>query len=77
MLMIDGDEPVSHLSSPGSTELNTDGIVWIGGKDGLPIGLPAAFYQRFVGCLQNVQIDGMDLNLIHHALGLHRPSLCR
>lgn len=30
MEMTVDDEVVSHLSSPGSTELNTDGIVWIG-----------------------------------------------
>jgi hypothetical protein len=69
------DKSISYESSIGATELNTDGLVWIGnlikiitivndiigGKDNLPNQLVSSFHQRFIGCIRNVLIDQVQI----------------
>ncbi|XP_054715535.1 agrin-like [Uloborus diversus] len=51
----------SNISEPGATDLNTDGMLWIGGSPNLPTGLPFHYYQGFVGCIDSVIIDKSPL----------------
>ncbi|GIX69601.1 hypothetical protein CEXT_695361 [Caerostris extrusa] len=39
---------IQHIRD-GTTDLNTDGILWIGGSSSLPLGLSSAYYEGFVG----------------------------
>src|SRR5690348_6700772 len=40
VLQLDNQAAVSASSDVGATELNTDGILWVGGQINLPVGLP-------------------------------------
>ncbi|PRD31962.1 UNVERIFIED_CONTAM: Agrin [Trichonephila clavipes] len=54
---------VKSTSEPGATELNTDGILWIGGSTAVPSGFPEAYYHGFRGCISSITIDSESLNL--------------
>ncbi|XP_067139294.1 agrin-like isoform X3 [Centruroides vittatus] len=62
-LQVDNSEPVIGTSDVGATELNADGILWIGGVPDLPSGLPTPYYKNFVGCIHSVIVDGEGLRL--------------
>lgn len=62
-LVVDGAKPLSSSAAPGATQLNTDGLLWLGGCPKLPPGLPAALYLGFVGCIQEATVDGRQLAL--------------
>nr|XP_042908819.1 agrin [Parasteatoda tepidariorum] len=68
-LTIDDNPPVSNTSDPGATELNTDGMYWIGGCPSLPTALPEDYYHGFQGCIESVVIDGDPLHLVMHGTG--------
>ncbi|XP_067139289.1 agrin-like isoform X1 [Centruroides vittatus] len=65
-LRINGKHAATNISEPGATELNTDGIIWIGGSNKLPPGLPEKYYYGFTGCVDYVTIDGDPLHLALH-----------
>ncbi|XP_075738837.1 agrin isoform X4 [Rhipicephalus microplus] len=62
-LVVDGSKPLSSNAAPGATQLNTDGLLWLGGCPKLPPGLPAALYLGFVGCIHEATVDGRELAL--------------
>ncbi|XP_075526904.1 agrin-like isoform X2 [Dermacentor variabilis] len=62
-LVVDGAKPLSSTAAPGATQLNTDGLLWLGGCPKLPPGLPAALYLGFVGCIHEATVDGRQLAL--------------
>ena len=41
-------------------------IDFLGGSYKLPQGLPQSYYFGFQGCIDRVQVDNRDLNLITH-----------
>ncbi|KAG8193212.1 hypothetical protein JTE90_005560 [Oedothorax gibbosus] len=68
-LTMDDNPPISNTSDPGATELNTDGVYWIGGCPSLPTGLPENYYHGFRGCIESVVLDGDPLHLVMHGTG--------
>ena len=63
VLQVDSHRPVTGVSEAGAFTLNTDGIVWIGGRHSLPAGLPPDYEQGFVGCLKDLSLNGDDISL--------------
>lgn len=63
ILQIDKDKPVKTRSPKGGSVLNTDGIIWIGGKQGVPGNVPNRFLQGFDGCIRKVKIFRRKLDL--------------
>uniref|UniRef100_A0A915BCP3 Agrin n=1 Tax=Parascaris univalens TaxID=6257 RepID=A0A915BCP3_PARUN len=74
MEMTVDDDLVSHLSSPGSTELNTDGIVWIGGRKLLPREFP--YRTLYVGCIRDLRISGIRIRLRDDVISAESPPAC-
>ncbi|XP_076307902.1 agrin-like [Tachypleus tridentatus] len=68
-LRVDDGPLVSASSEPGANELNTDGVLWLGGSLGLPTGLPEQYYSGFNGCIESVLVDGDPLYIIMHGSG--------
>ncbi|XP_069999257.1 agrin isoform X5 [Penaeus vannamei] len=66
VLRVDNERPVKGVSEKGATTLNTNGKLWIGGSPRIPDGLPRAYYQGFRGCIDAVQVENRDLNLVTH-----------
>ncbi|XP_050719892.1 agrin-like isoform X2 [Eriocheir sinensis] len=66
VLRVDNERPVKGLAERGSTTLNTNGKLWIGGSPKMPRGLPPAYYQGFRGCIDSIQVENRDLNLVTH-----------
>ncbi|XP_076964515.1 agrin-like [Callospermophilus lateralis] len=57
-LQVGNEAPVTGSSPLGATQLDTDGALWLGGLQKLPMGqaLPKAYGTGFVGCLQDVVV---------------------
>ncbi|KAK3873150.1 hypothetical protein Pcinc_021789, partial [Petrolisthes cinctipes] len=64
VLRVDQERPVKGVADRGSTTLNTNGKLWIGGSPKIPDGLPTAYYQGFQGCIDSIQVENRDLNLL-------------
>jgi coxsackievirus/adenovirus receptor len=75
-LTVDEQSPVQSLSLDGATQLDTDGILWLGGTRGSPSGLPEDFYNSFDGCIDHVYIDGRSLNMAENRLDSHNLQYC-
>ena len=71
---MDAETPISASSFPGSSQLDSDGQVWVGGSPNLPWGLPREYYDGFQGCLDSVIINGQPLSLLDHR-NSHRSSV--
>ncbi|XP_076369747.1 agrin-like [Tachypleus tridentatus] len=71
-LRVDDGPPVSATSEPGATELNSDGLLWLGGSPGLPTGLPDHYYFGFNGCIASVLVEGEPLYIVMHGSGAVR-----
>merc|ERR1712218_40459 len=67
VLQVDKKKPVTVTARGGSSVLNTDGKIWIGGKHSLPSGLPYQYYRGFLGCVSAVKIFHNKLNLLRHS----------
>jgi len=61
-LRIDSTLPVTGDSDPKASQLNTDGLLWLGGQSDLPMGFP--HMTGFEGCLREVAIDDRVLHLV-------------
>ncbi|XP_063091307.1 agrin isoform X8 [Cavia porcellus] len=74
-LQVGNEAPVTGSSPLGSTQLDTDGALWLGGLQKLPVGqaLPKAYSTGFVGCLRDVVVSGRPLHLLEDAVT--RPEL--
>ncbi|GFU04717.1 hypothetical protein NPIL_519981 [Nephila pilipes] len=63
-IRVDKTHIVSNVSESGVTDLNTDGILWIGGSPTLPQGLPSAYYKGFIGCIESIIVDKSPIHQI-------------
>ncbi|GFY48023.1 hypothetical protein TNIN_260231, partial [Trichonephila inaurata madagascariensis] len=63
-IRVDKTHIVSNISESGATDLNTDGILWIGGSPTLPQGLPPAYYEGFTGCMESITVDKSPIHQI-------------
>lgn len=62
-LQIDSNRPVTGVSEAGANELNTDGVLWVGGAKDVPSGLSSDYYVGFVGCFKDLKVDGQLVSL--------------
>ncbi|XP_060593963.1 agrin-like isoform X4 [Ruditapes philippinarum] len=69
-LQVDKEPMITTTSDSGATQLDTDGMLWIGGRRDLPTGLPQDYYKGFKGCLGFVFILDKPLHLYDHRNGL-------
>ncbi|CAJ0606521.1 unnamed protein product [Cylicocyclus nassatus] len=62
------------ISSEGATQLNTNGLVYLGGR----LGNPKRFRIKgtFVGCIRRVKINGIRINLLHDVISAQPPLRC-
>uniref|UniRef100_A0A8C4M9B0 Agrin n=1 Tax=Equus asinus asinus TaxID=83772 RepID=A0A8C4M9B0_EQUAS len=74
-LQVGNEAPVTGSSPLGATQLDTDGALWLGGLEKLPVGqaLPKAYGTGFVGCLRDVVVGRRPLHLLEDAVS--RPEL--
>lgn len=88
-VQLDGRPARSIVTTPGSQELNTNGIIYLGGKgwgerDSSPSGgrlqskrgTLSQLPGRFDGCLRELFINGNKLNLVHDTITEATPLLC-
>lgn len=68
-LQVDSEIPVKQSSAPGSSQLDSDGELWVGGRSNLPWGLPPEYYNGFKGCIQEIVVNGEELHLVDHRNG--------
>ncbi|CAL4097372.1 unnamed protein product, partial [Meganyctiphanes norvegica] len=66
VLRVDQERPVKGKAVYGATTLNTNGKLWIGGAPEIPPGLPSAYYHGFRGCVDSIQVENRDLNIVSH-----------
>ncbi|XP_074190447.1 agrin isoform X4 [Rhinolophus sinicus] len=69
-LQVGNEAPVTGSSPLGATQLDTDGALWLGGLEKLPVGqaLPKAYGTGFVGCLRDVVVGRRPLHLLEDAV---------
>jgi len=69
-LQVGNEAPVTGSSPLGATQLDTDGALWLGGLEKLPMGqaLPKAYSTGFVGCLRDVVVGQRPLHLLEDAV---------
>ncbi|NXC09441.1 AGRIN protein, partial [Orthonyx spaldingii] len=77
-LQVGNEAPIAGSSPLGATQLDTDGALWLGGLDKLPVPqrLPKAFSTGFVGCMRDVLVDRRELQLLEDALNQPRILHC-
>ena len=69
VLQVDSQRPVTGVSEAGANDLNTDGLIWVGGYSStLPSGLPNDYYNGFIGCLKDFKMDSESVSLTAHAV---------
>lgn len=66
-LKVDFEDPVVGSSEQGTQQLDTDGNLWVGGKNSLPLGLPTM--SNFKGCIKSVEVNGQQLHLVRDRNG--------
>ncbi|XP_041377630.1 agrin-like isoform X2 [Gigantopelta aegis] len=66
ILQVDDEVAVMLSSAVGASQLDTDGQLWIGGKSILPWDLPSAYYQGFVGCVDEIKVNRGNMHLVKH-----------
>ncbi|OQV20149.1 Agrin [Hypsibius exemplaris] len=74
ILQVDDEKPQSGTSTPGTTVLNTNGKMLIGGSMEMPPGFSSGYYQGFNGCLTALSVDGKALAFL--ANGTTGLQLC-
>ncbi|KAL5014686.1 hypothetical protein ScPMuIL_008956, partial [Solemya velum] len=62
-LQVDEEAAIIDQSTDGATQLDTDGLLWLGGKRELPWGLPTEYYNVFEGCITDMYINDEKLKL--------------
>ncbi|XP_035966069.1 agrin isoform X8 [Halichoerus grypus] len=69
-LQVGNEAPVTGSSPLGATQLDTDGALWLGGLEKLPMAqaLPKAYSTGFVGCLRDVVVGQRPLHLLEDAV---------
>ncbi|KAH3750392.1 hypothetical protein DPMN_184913 [Dreissena polymorpha] len=69
-LQVDKESIITMMSDAGATQMDTDGILWLGGKEDMPSGLPSDYYRGFRGCIGDVYIKDKELHLLKHRTGV-------
>ncbi|KHJ98781.1 hypothetical protein OESDEN_01246 [Oesophagostomum dentatum] len=62
------------ISSEGATQLNTNGLVYLGGRTGE--AKRVRIRGTFVGCLRKVKINGMPVDLLRDSISEAVPQRC-
>ncbi|XP_052821290.1 agrin-like isoform X1 [Mya arenaria] len=65
-LQVDKETIVTVTSHAGATQLDTDGMLWLGGRGDLPVGMPVDYTRGFQGCLGYLFIQDKELHLYRH-----------
>ncbi|XP_052821289.1 agrin-like isoform X2 [Mya arenaria] len=65
-LQVDKETIVTVTSDAGATQLDTDGMLWLGGRGDLPVGMPVDYTRGFQGCLGYLFIQDKELHLYRH-----------
>ncbi|GMR36102.1 hypothetical protein PMAYCL1PPCAC_06297, partial [Pristionchus mayeri] len=75
-ITVDGRNPLWIVASPGSSELNTDGLIYLGGRYSAAYSkfkLPGTF----VGCIKEVTINDRNLDVRMDSISEKVPAKCR
>ncbi|XP_033113619.1 agrin-like [Anneissia japonica] len=75
-LQVDDGEPILDTSKTGASQLDTNGLMILGGIESPPSNAPADYRNRFEGCVRNIQIVGNNLNLLEDAIGTKPTQFC-
>ncbi|KAJ8021428.1 Agrin [Holothuria leucospilota] len=76
-LQVDSEDPVLAVSKPGASQLNTDGVLYIGGAPNVPADkLPEGFETNFIGCIGYLEIEEQPCNLYFDVIGVPPASFC-
>ncbi|CAJ0957821.1 unnamed protein product, partial [Mesorhabditis belari] len=70
LVEVDGVAKIQIVTTEGSQELDTNGLVYLGGKADLPTILPIR--RPLEGCVRNVRLDQIPVDLIAHSLPIQR-----
>ncbi|CAI4227286.1 unnamed protein product [Auanema sp. JU1783] len=69
------EKELTIVTTPGSTELNTNGVIYIGGRKTSKKSVP--LQTMFIGCLRNLVVNSKPVNLLHDSISDVKPSTCR
>ncbi|GMS83831.1 hypothetical protein PENTCL1PPCAC_6006 [Pristionchus entomophagus] len=75
-ITVDGRNPLWIVASPGSSELNTDGLVYLGGRY-TPAYSRFQLPGTFVGCIKEVMINDRSLDVRMDSISEKVPAQCR
>ncbi|XP_068096834.1 agrin isoform X5 [Hyperolius riggenbachi] len=69
-LQVGNEAPVFNSSPFGSTQLDTDGALFLGGVEKLSVSykLHKAYSTSFIGCIKDVLIDRKELHIVEDAV---------
>ncbi|VDO98563.1 unnamed protein product [Soboliphyme baturini] len=69
-LSVDAERPLTSVALPGATEMNTDGMLWIGGHQEPPYAgrFSELAHRFFTGCVSELVVQSIPLDLVRHAL---------
>ncbi|KAH9495123.1 hypothetical protein Btru_018238 [Bulinus truncatus] len=59
---VDNEEPVKDTFPAATQQLDTDGLLWVGGRDKLTWELPTM--KNFIGCVEYVTVNSHQLHLV-------------
>ncbi|XP_022100567.1 agrin-like isoform X2 [Acanthaster planci] len=75
-IQVDDEAPSLGTSKAGSSFLNTDGIMWIGGHSSLQSNVPFEYRTGFQGCITDVELQETSLHLYNDAREQRPSSFC-
>ncbi|GMT13883.1 hypothetical protein PFISCL1PPCAC_5180, partial [Pristionchus fissidentatus] len=75
-ITVDGRNPLWIVASPGSSELNTNGLVYLGGRYS-PAHTRFTLPGTFVGCIKDVTINKKELDVRMDSVSERVPAQCR
>lgn len=77
-LLVDTEPEITVFTPDGTTQLNSNGYLVIGGMDSRLKGLPSAYSAPFVGCMTALEVDDAEMELYSGRRGSarHPLSLC-
>uniref|UniRef100_A0A1I7XAP1 LAM_G_DOMAIN domain-containing protein n=1 Tax=Heterorhabditis bacteriophora TaxID=37862 RepID=A0A1I7XAP1_HETBA len=73
-VILNGELSVTVVSSPGSTELDTNGLVFIGGRGEGKSGIPVK--EKFIGCIRNLSISDRFVDIIYDTVSTKEAGTC-
>ncbi|CAD6198195.1 unnamed protein product [Caenorhabditis auriculariae] len=75
---VDGKRVITVVTSPGSTFLDTNGLVYLGGRNAAKVRQLArlGLTQKFVGCIRNIEIHSKRINPFTDTISDKTPQNC-